>query len=86
LPSYLDLNNICSPFQESNTNAVNLIDCFGICCYIEAQQIAFAEKIAMRLLQIIFSIIWILGYLGNTVLFVYTEWSILQKSFIVPER
>jgi len=63
-------------------NAVNLIDCFGICCYIEAQQVAFAEKIAMRLLQIIFSIIWILGYLGNTVLFVYTEWSILQKSFI----
>ena len=36
----------------------------------------------MRLLQIIFSVIWILGCLGNGVLFVYTEWVILQKSFI----
>ena len=36
----------------------------------------------MRLLRIIFSIIWVLGYLGNGFLFVYTEWIILQKSFI----
>lgn len=36
----------------------------------------------MRLLQIIFGVIWVLGYLGNGVLFVYTEWIILQKSFI----
>jgi hypothetical protein len=36
----------------------------------------------MRLLQIIFSVIWVLGYLGNGVLFVYSEWIILQKSFI----
>ena len=36
----------------------------------------------MRLLQIIFSVIWVLGCLGNGVLFVYTEWIILEKSFI----
>jgi len=36
----------------------------------------------MRLLQIIFNVIWVLGYLGNGVLFVYTEWIILQKNFI----
>lgn len=36
----------------------------------------------MRLLRIIFSIIWVLGYLDNGFLFVYTEWIILQKSFI----
>jgi hypothetical protein len=36
----------------------------------------------MRLLQIIFSVIWVLGCLGNGVLFIYTEWIFLQKSFI----
>jgi hypothetical protein len=36
----------------------------------------------MKLLRIIFSIIWALGYLGNGVLFVYTEWIILQKNFV----
>ena len=36
----------------------------------------------MRLLQIIFSVIWVLGYLGNGFLFIHTEWIILQKNFI----
>ncbi|WP_271255057.1 WYL domain-containing protein [Pseudanabaena sp. Chao 1811] len=36
----------------------------------------------MRLLQSIFNVIWVLGYLGNGVLFIYTEWIILQKNFI----
>jgi hypothetical protein len=36
----------------------------------------------MRLLRITFSVIWVLGCLGNGFLFVYTEWIILQKNFI----
>jgi hypothetical protein len=36
----------------------------------------------MRLLQVIFSIIWGLGYLGNGILFFYIEWSFLRQSFV----
>jgi hypothetical protein len=40
------------------------------------------QKIAMRLLQVIFSILWGLGYLGNGILFLYIEWSFLRESFV----
>jgi predicted DNA-binding transcriptional regulator YafY len=36
----------------------------------------------MKLLQTIFSITWVLGCLGNGFLFIYIEWSILQKNFL----
>lgn len=36
----------------------------------------------MRLLQVIFSILWGLGYLGNGILFLYIEWSFLRQSFV----
>ena len=36
----------------------------------------------MKILQIIFGVIWVLGYLGNSFLFIYIEWSILQKNFL----
>lgn len=36
----------------------------------------------MRLLQVIFSALWGLGYLGNGVLFLYVEWSFLRQSFV----
>jgi hypothetical protein len=36
----------------------------------------------MRLFQVIFSILWGLGYLGNGILFLYVEWTFLRQSFI----
>jgi WYL domain len=36
----------------------------------------------MRLFQVIFSILWGLGYLGNGILFLYVEWSFLRQSFV----
>ena len=36
----------------------------------------------MRLLQVIFGILWGLGYLGNGILFLYIEWSFVRQSFI----
>ena len=36
----------------------------------------------MKILQIVFGVIWVLGYLGNSFLFIYTEWSILQNNFL----
>ncbi len=36
----------------------------------------------MRLLQVIFSLLWSLGYLGNGILFLYIEWSFLRQSFV----
>ncbi len=36
----------------------------------------------MRLLQVIFSTLWGLGYLGNGILFLYIEWSFLRQSFV----
>jgi predicted DNA-binding transcriptional regulator YafY len=36
----------------------------------------------MRLFQVIFGILWGLGYLGNGILFLYVEWTFLRQSFI----
>lgn len=36
----------------------------------------------MKLLQVMFSILWGLGYLGNGILFLYVEWSFLRQSFV----
>lgn len=36
----------------------------------------------MRLLQILFSIVSIAGYIGNGILFLYIEWSLLRQGFI----
>lgn len=36
----------------------------------------------MRLLQIVFTILWAVSYLGNTILFIYIEWIYLRQSFI----
>lgn len=36
----------------------------------------------MRLLQVIFSILWGLGNLGNGILFLYIEWRFLRQSFV----
>ena len=38
--------------------------------------------IAMRLLQILFSVLWGVGYLGNGILFLYVEWTYLRHSFV----
>jgi len=40
------------------------------------------KKEAMRLLKAIFGILWGLGFLGNSILFLYIEWLFLQQSFI----
>jgi hypothetical protein len=36
----------------------------------------------LRLFQIIFSIFWGLGYLGNGILFLYVVWGFLWQSFV----
>jgi len=36
----------------------------------------------MRLLQVVFVILWGFGYLGNGILFLYIEWSFVRQSFI----
>jgi hypothetical protein len=35
----------------------------------------------MRLLQVLFSVLWRLGYLGNGILFLYIEWTYLRQGF-----
>jgi hypothetical protein len=41
-----------------------------------------AKRCSMRLLQIIFIILWIAGYLGNGILFLFVEWSFIHRNFI----
>lgn len=36
----------------------------------------------MRLLQILFGVLWVVGYLGNGILFLYLEWTYLRHSFV----
>ena len=36
----------------------------------------------MRLLQVLFSVLWGVGYLGNGILILYVEWTYLRRSFI----
>ena len=36
----------------------------------------------MRLLQILFGVLWVIGYLGNGILFLYVEWTYLHQSFV----
>ena len=36
----------------------------------------------MRLLQFFFSVLWVIGYVGNGILFLYIEWSYLRQGWV----
>jgi len=36
----------------------------------------------MRLLQILFGVLWVVGYVGNGTLFLYVEWTYLRQGFV----
>ena len=40
------------------------------------------NRLSMRLLQILFGVLWVVGYLGNGMLFLYVEWTYLRQSFV----